>query len=215
MGSISIKYDCGVPQISCTGCGNCESVMGKSLCGVADRGCCHYFPEFTLADIHRMVHCSGGLKALKIILGNPGTIINSYNLYAKGEFDREAYDRYVEGGRLVETSLLRDHTVFFRTCPFVRPSYGCVLPPRFRTAICNFFVCREILDRPDLQDGFKAYIEERSRYSRWIYRESAELQRLLSEKGISLVSDFDSALKLLAEIPPNLYEFPELPPVEY
>lgn len=215
MGNISIEYDCSVPRIACTDCGKCDSVMGKSLCSISDRGCCHYFPEFTLADIQRMVHSTGGLKALKIILGNPGTIINSFNLYAKGFFEKEEYDSYLKSDKLIEAEQLRDHTVFFRACPFVKPSVGCVLPPRFRTTVCNFFICREILERPELQYQFKPYIEERSRYSRWIYRESAELQHLLVEKGVSLVTDFDMSLKLLAEIPMNLYEFPELPEVEY
>ena len=162
-----------------------------------------------------MVHITGGLKALKTILGNPGTIINSYNIYSKGDFDQKGYNSYIETGDLLETGPLRDHTKFFRTCPFVEPSYGCILSPRFRTTVCNFFICVEILERPELQYEFKQYIEERSRYSRWIYRESAELQHLLAEKGISLTSDFDTALKLLAEIPLNIYEFPELTPVEY
>lgn len=190
-------------------------MMGKNLYGIENRGCCHYFPEFTLADIHRMVHFAGGLKALKTILGNPGTVINSYNIYAKGYFDEKGYKNYIESGNLLETGPLRDHTIFFRSCPFVEPGVGCILMPRFRTTVCNFFICREILERPDLQYEFKSYIEERSRYSRWIYRESAELQHLLAEKGVSLTSDFDMALKMLASIPLNIYEFPELPPVEY
>ncbi len=215
MGNISVQYDCSVPRIACTDCGKCSSVMGKSLCEVNDRGCCHYFPEFTLADIHRMTHIPGGLKALKIILGNPGTKINSYNIYARGYFDEQGYKKYIESNHLLEAESLRDHTIFFRTCPFVEPGSGCVLSPRFRTTVCNFFICREILEKPDLQYEFKSYIEERSRYSRWVYRESAELQHLLAEKGVSLTSDFDNSLKLLADLPLSLYEFPELPPVEY
>lgn len=215
MGNICVEYDCGVPRLTCSDCGSCSSVMGMSLSGIGNRGCCHYFPEFTLADIHKMVHLPGGLKALKTILGNPDTVINSYNIYAKGSFDKEGYNSYIEAGELLETGSLRDHTKFFRTCPFVEPSHGCILSPRFRTTVCNFFICVEILERPELQFEFKQYIEERSRYSRWIYRESAELQHLLAEKGVSLTTDFERALKMLAEIPLTNYEFPELTPVQY
>jgi hypothetical protein len=214
MGNICVQYDCCVPRLACSDCGSCGSVMGKSLCGVGNRGCCHHFPEFTLADIHKMVHIAGGLKALKIILGNPGTKINSYNIHAKGYFDEEGYNKYVASG-LLQTEPVRDHTIFFKVCPFVEPGSGCILPPRFRTAICNFFICREILEKPELQYEFKPYIEERSRYSRWIYRESAELQHLLAGNGVSLTTDFDRSLKLLADIPMNIYEFPELPPVYF
>lgn len=215
MGNIRIQYDCGVPRITCTDCSNCGSIMGKSLCGIENRGCCHHFPEFTLADIQRMVHFPGGLMALKTILGNPGTVINSYNIYAKGYFDQKSYESYIEAGNLIEAGPLRDHAKFFSVCAFVEPSHGCTLPPCFRTAVCNFFICGEVLEKPENQEEIKPYLEERSRYSRWIYRESAQLQHLLVKGGISLISDFDSALKLLVEIPLNTYDFPELPPVNY
>lgn len=215
MGNISIDYDMGVPQIKCTDCGKCSSVMARSLCGVTDRGCCHYFPEFTLVDIQRMALLEGGDKALELILSYPGTEINNFNLYSKGYFDKAAYDEYILSDNLLKTGSIRDHTIFFRSCPFVEPGIGCKLPPRFRTTVCNFFVCSEILEHPDLQDLFVDYIQERSRYSRWVYRESSVLTHILSENGVNLKTDFDKALKLLAETEPSCYEFPQLEPVDY
>jgi hypothetical protein len=215
MGNIHIGFSSGVPQIVCTDCGNCDSIMGKSLCSISGRGCCHYFPEFTLVDIHRMVNTSDGLQALDIIINNPGTVINNNNIHAKGYFDKEGYDQYIKHDQLMETGSIRDHTIFFRACPFVKADFGCILPPHFRTTVCNFFICSEILDRPDLKSEILPYIEERSRYSRWIYRESAELQHILTENSVNLVTDFKASLQLLREIPLRVYEFPQLPPVEY
>lgn len=215
MGNIFIDSDMGVPQIGCTDCGKCDSIIGRSLCNIIDRGCCHYFPEFTLVDIQRMSVLNGGRKALDIILSNPGTIVNSYNIYSKGYFDKEAYDQYIESGNIIEAGSIRDHTIFFRTCPFVVPGSGCKLPLRFRTTVCNFFICAEIIERPDLQDQFKVYLEERSRYARWVYRESGVLQHILSENGLDLISDFSASINLLAEINPSSYEFPSLEPVSY
>lgn len=215
MGNIFIDSDMGVPQIGCTDCGKCDSIIGRSLCNITDRGCCHYFPEFTLVDIQRMSVLNGGRKALDIILSTPGTIVNSYNIYSKGYFDKEAYDQYIESGNIIEAGSIRDHTIFFRTCPFVVPGSGCKLPLRFRTTVCNFFICAEIIERPDLQDQFKVYLEERSRYARWVYRESGVLQHILSENGLDLISDFSASINLLAEINPSSYEFPSLEPVSY
>lgn len=215
MGNIYVFFDMGVPQIGCTDCGNCRSIMGKSLCGIVNRGCCHYFPEFTLVDIQRMVVLEGGRKALDTIFSNPGTIVNSFNIYAKGLFDKEAYDEYLAGGNLLETGSIRDHTIFFRTCPFVKPGSGCKLPPRFRTTVCNFFVCEEILRQADLQDVIKDYMQERSRYARWIYRESGILQHVLEENGLNLKNNFKASLELLAELGQMDYDFPMLEPVAF
>lgn len=215
MGNIYIFFDHGIPQIGCTDCGNCNSIMGKSLCSISNRGCCHYFPEFTLVDIQRMAILEGGQKALDIILSNPGTIINNYNIYAKGLFDKEAYDNYISAGNFLETGSIRDHTIFFRTCPFVNPGIGCKLPVRFRTTVCNFFICEEILQQNESQDVLKEYLYERSRYARWIYRESGQLQHLLEQKGLNLNSDFPGTLKLLAELGQEEYDFPLLHQVTY
>lgn len=215
MGNICINLDMGIPQIGCTDCGKCDSIIGRSLCKIINRGCCHYFPEFTLVDIQRMATLEGGSTALDMILSNPGTIINSYNIYAKGYFEKESYDRYIASGNILDAGSIRDHTIFFRTCPFVVPSSGCKLPPRFRTTVCNFFICTEVLEYPGLQDDFKVYLEERSRYARWIYRESGILQHILAENGLNLISDFSASIKLLAEINPSCYDFPLLRPISY
>jgi len=215
MGNLYIHYDMGIPQVGCTDCGKCQSIIGKSLCKIINRGCCHYFPEFTLVDIQRMATLEGGQKALDMILSNPGTIVNRYNIYSKGLFDKEAYDHYLESGNIMETGDIRDHTIFFRTCPFVQPGTGCKLPPRFRTTVCNFFICSEIIERPDLQDAFRSFIEERSRYTRWIYRESGILQHILTENNLDLISDFSASINLLAEMNPNNYEFPAFEPISF
>ena len=215
MGNIYITYDMGVPQIGCTDCGKCNSIMGRSLCKVKNRGCCHYFPEFTLVDIQRMAVLDGGDKALDIILSCPGTIVNNFNLYSRGHFDEAAYEQYLASENIMETGSIKDHTIFFRTCPFVIPGSGCRLPPRFRTTVCNFFICAEIAELPEHQDRFRCFHEERSRYARWVYRESGTLQHILEENDLNLVSDLDGSIRLLAQLEVCHYEFPELEPIVY
>jgi len=215
MGNIYVFLDQGVPQIGCTDCASCNSLMGISLCSIKNRGCCHYFPEFTLVDIQRMAVLEGGHKALDLILSYPGTVINRFNIYCKGPFDKEAYEKYISSGKLLETGSIRDHTIFFRTCPFVNPGYGCKLPVRFRTVVCNFFLCEEVLQQAEFQEILKDYLQERSRYTRWVYRENGQLQHILETNGLDLVSDFQGTIKLLAELGQENYEFPVLDSVAY
>jgi hypothetical protein len=215
MGNIYIFFDKGVPQIGCTDCGKCKSIMGKSLCGIKNRGCCHYFPEFTLVDIQRMAVLEGGRRALDLILSYPGTKVNRFDLYCVGPFDKDAYEKYIASGELLDTGDIRDHTIFFRTCPFVVPGKGCRLPVRFRTTVCNFFICSEILDSTDDPKLLEEYMKERSRYARWAYRESGILQHLLEERGLDLVSDLDGSLGMLAELYGESYDFPILEPAAF
>jgi hypothetical protein len=213
MGNIYIFFDMGVPQIGCTECGKCSSIMGKSLCSIDNRGCCHYFPEFTLVDIQRMAVLEGGKKALDIILSNPGTVVNRFSIYSKGQFDKEAYDRYITSGELLDTGSIKDHTIFFRTCPYVIPGKGCSFPARFRTTVCNLFLCQEILDSVESREIYDELMRERSRYSRWVYRESGILQHILESMGLDLIRDFSASVNALADLDLSIYQFPLLDPI--
>jgi hypothetical protein len=90
-----------------------------------------------------------------------------------------------------------------------------MLPPRFRTAVCNFFICSEIIEKPAYKEEFEKYIKERTSYSRWMYRESTELQHILTESGVNLATDLKASLEVLRGLDLSLYEFLELAPVEY
>lgn len=214
MSKVYLEYCNGIPRLVCTECGKCSSVMGTSMGSITGRGCCSYFPEYNLAEIQRIVKLPGGREALDIILKNPGTVINNYYIHAKGRFEKDAYEKYLAEGNPIETPI-RDHTIFFRTCPFVVPGKGCIFEPQFRSTVCNFFVCSEILERPDRSDEFQKYINERVNYSHWIYRESQELQHILIENGLNLTNNLEVSLGLLSELELSLYEFPQLQEVCY
>lgn len=211
MEKLYIDYDHEVPQIVYTGCSKCSSLMGTSLCSVQDRGCCSYFPEFTLVDIQRMAYTSEGMTLLESIREMPSTIIYPFHIHVKGSFDSVGYEKYMKRGQLLGKDEINDQTVFFRTCPFVRPGSGCTLPPRFRTYVCNFFVCREVLGLPHLQQVLQPYFEERLRFVRWLDWEIAALKHILQEQKLNLVDNFDAALEVLRATPINTYDFPQLP----
>ena len=61
MEKIFITNTEGTPQFGCSLCYKCNSIFGKSLCKVKNRGCCWYFPKFTLYDIQKMIKSEEGI----------------------------------------------------------------------------------------------------------------------------------------------------------
>ncbi|HHY77916.1 MAG TPA: hypothetical protein GX498_05345 [Clostridiales bacterium] len=210
---IYVELDNNVPRYACTNCSTCDSLIGKSLCKVKNRGCCWYFPKFTLLDIQRMSKTPDGLKALNRIISNPSTQIYNYYIHAKGFFDESGYKRYMDSGMLIEGDYLEDHTVFFRSCPFVKSGKGCTLPPRFRTFVCNFFLCKEVSEVAKSHELFERYEKERLRYSRWLDWENESLKYHLSQKNITLQENFAEVIKELQDLELSQYEFPYLEPI--
>ncbi len=215
MGKIYIDFDHSIVQFGCTECINCSSMMGKSLCSTKDRGCCSYFPEFTLHDIHKMVHTDGGMASLDTILGLPNAVVYEYHIHAKGHFDKEGYGEYINGDKLLEQDIIKDQTLFFRTCGLVNPGQGCSLPARFRPMVCNTFICTELSEKAGKTGKYGIYIDERQRYSSWIHWEDRTLQHILIENGVNLINDFEGTIEVLKGIPFNIYEFPQLDVAEF
>jgi len=213
MTKIYVELDHNIPRYACTSCSSCDSLIGKSLCKVKNRGCCWYFPKFTLVDIQRMSKAPDGLKVLNKIINNPGTQIYNYYIHAKGFFDEAEYEKYMESGMLLEGDYIEDHTIFFRGCPFVKPGKGCTLPPRYRTFVCNFFICKEITEAAQCHEMFQRYDEERLRYSRWLDWENESLKYILSQDNLTLQSNFAETIKKLQELDLSMYEFPYLEPI--
>lgn len=213
MTKLYIEFDNRVPRIVYTGCNQCNSDMGISLCSVKNRGCCSYFPKFSLYEIHRMSKSLQGLRTLDKIISHPGTRIDMYKIYTTGSFEKDLYDEFINGDTGVHTSTITDKTILFKTCPFVKGGHGCTLSPAFRTTVCNFFLCTEILDLPEYNEALKPYVESRADYMKFVYRENLEIEHLLYEHNINLNTNFNETINFLQELPLNDYDYPELAPV--
>lgn len=209
---IDLKLDQGIPQYGCSSCSNCQSIFGKSLCSVKNRGCCWYFPKFTLYEIHKMVKGKNGLETLKDILSLPKVKIYYYYIHAKGYFDEVGYKKYIKTGYLYDTDI-KDESIFFRACPFVRQGEGCTIPSRYRSYVCNFFICDEIVKKAEKYDEFNNYVKERNNYVRWIEWENVSLENFLMEKKLNLVNNFDEIIDILKNIPLRECEFRRLKPL--
>lgn len=214
MALIYISMDQGVPQLAYSGCSRCTSTMGISLCSTGNRGCCSYFPKFYPVEIQRMAHSPDGLEVLKTIRQHPSVECLEDHIVVKGEYDALLHQKMQSEGLVPDDGYIQDSTVFFRTCPFVRSGMGCTLPARYRAYVCNFFICREVLENPSCKEQIAPYIREREKYVRFLEWENKQLLQAIQEKGLSLRKNFREVIRFLAELPINQYEFPALEPVE-
>ena len=213
MGKLYVEFNNGVPRFACSNCSHCTSKMGISLCNVESRGCCGYFPKFTLVEIHRMSKNLEGLTILERIVNNPATKIESYEIKVSGIFDQQAYEAYRnQDKRIIDPGYVEDTSIFFKACPFVKGGFGCTIPPEFRTYVCNFFICREIWENID-NEMYLIYNKERERYMRWLRWENDSLKGFLEEENINLVKDYNGTIAFLQGIEVTHYDFPELPAV--
>ncbi|EKQ55908.1 MULTISPECIES: hypothetical protein [unclassified Clostridium] len=212
MVEVKLKLDKGTPQYSCNSCSNCKSVFGKSLCSIKNRGCCWYFPKFTLHEIHKMTKNQDGLKTLNNIISLPKVKIYNYYIHAIGYFDEAGYKDYIESKEKYH-SRVADKSIFFRACPFVKSGKGCTLPKEYRSYVCNFYICDEIVSEIENHCEYKNYFKERNSYVKWVEWENHSLEILLNERKINLAHNFNEVLNLLENTELREYEFVNLGPI--
>ncbi|EYE87758.1 hypothetical protein Q428_11735 [Fervidicella metallireducens AeB] len=205
-----LELDFNCPRIVCDSCINCKSEAGISLSKYKSRGCCYYYPKFTLFELHKMAKFTEGFEVLNKILNNPGTKIYNYYIHSLGYFDKDGYDRYIKSDNKKLHGNIEDKSIFFRACPFVVDGKGCTIPPQFRTHVCNFFICEEIISMAAKDDRFKYYLREREKYSRWVSWENKSLEYLLKEKNLTLKDNLYEVFELLKKVDLMEYNFPEL-----
>ena len=202
---LQLVIDNGVPQFACDSCYNCKSQYGQSLCKVKNRGCCWYFPKLNLVDIHKMVKSEEGLKILEYVKELKDVKVYNYYIHAKGFFDEEGYNDYIvsEEGYLDE---IKDKSIYFRACPFVEAGKGCTIHPSYRSYVCNFYLCDEVVSKFKNDRTFNKYIKERDSYIKWYEYENTSLELLLKEKGYNLIESFNETIELLKSVPLDEYE---------
>lgn len=216
MANLKLINDCGTPQYSCSSCYSCSSICGISLTSTKNRGCCWYFPKFTLSEIHKMTKSEEGLKILHKVLSLPEVKIYNYYIHAKGYFDEEGYNKFIASEEVQEEKYNKhDKTIFFRNCPFVKAGEGCMIPARYRSYVCNFFICDEVKEELIKNEEYYKYEREMESYSRWIAWENNSLEFMLQEKGINLIDNFDEVIEVLKELPLDEYEFAELKEIKF
>lgn len=212
--TLSLKLENTTPQYSLDKCFSCESLEGISYCEIKNRGCCFYYPKFSLLDLQKMCKTEEGISTISKILNNPGSKIYKYYIHCMGSFDENKYNNFLQNNLFTNEELtFPDKTIFFRTCPFVVAGEGCSIPAEFRTNVCNFFICKSIYKNLSECSAFKDYIKERNSYIRWCEWENEGLISLLNNEGVNLINNFDKSIEILKSQPLNIYDFSNLNPI--
>ena len=160
-----------------------------------------------------MVKDKEGKKILDNIMKLPGVKIYNYYIHVKGFFDEKGYNEYLNSYEAYEDEM-NDKSIYFRACPFVRDGEGCSLPAKYRSYVCNFYICDEVIDKIGEDKSYKEYIKERDSYVKWLEWENEGLEAILKEKGINLINNFNKVIEVLEEIEEEDYEFVNLSKIE-
>lgn len=156
-----------------------------------------------------MVKGKDGLNILKSILSVLKVDIYNYYIYVKGYFDKVGYKKYIKIEYVYDIDV-KDKFMFFRVCLFVKLGVGCMLFKRYRSYVCNFFICDEIIKKIEKYDEFKNYINECNNYVRWIEWENYLFEIFLIEKKLNLKNGFDEIVNIFRDMLLREYKFKNL-----
>lgn len=181
-------------------CGNCSSfVESTSYATIKNRGCCWYFPKYTLMDIKNVID-SGSKEFIYELLNSKNSKVGQYYIISEGEFNEEKYSDYLKDMLDSNESLDFDSKLFFRLCPFAT-SKGCSIDFALRPHPCNLYLCREML--PMCGEAYKEYSEERKDYYSYMNYFSDTLRYALIDEEVNLLKNPLRAIEIIenTEIP--------------
>ena len=137
--------------------------------------------------------------------------IYNYYIVVKSNFDKESYENFIKyHSDILESKNVEDKTMFFKSCRFVEEGVGCTISAEYRNHVCNLFICDEIIEELKKNEAFKAYLDERNNYVRWITWENDSLQSMLAHQNLNLINNFNEIVDIFKEIPLDNYEFTKL-----
>ena len=192
MHKLEYKFSNNIPNFSCNFCGNCSSfVESVSYASIKNRGCCWYFPRYTLMDIKNIIG-SGNKEFIHKLLNMKDSKIAQYHIDVYGEFDEESYKEFLHNN--IHEARDFDYKLFFRLCPFATTA-GCSLEFKLRSHPCNFYLCREVLEM--CGSSYDVYSEERKDYYSYCNYFSETLKYALIDNGVSLVDNPLKALEII------------------
>lgn len=200
---LSYHFEDNIPLFRCGLCGKCEGFLeSKSLIHIKNRGCCWYFPKYTLMDIKNILQLNRR-DFIYEISKYKNTKISSFYIEVNGYFDEEGFKNY-QGKEDFDTKL------FFRLCPFIGEN-GCSIDYKLRPHPCNLYLCREVIEF--CKEQYDIYSRERRDYYSYMNYYNEVIKARLKEEKLDLISNFDMSIKLIEEIEVPKFEARNLKPI--
>lgn len=206
---IAYKVINNTPIFKCSFCNSCSSMESKNMLGIK-RGCCFYFPKYSLIDIKNILKFNRYF--LFKLITKKNVITHDYFIEVKGTFDKATYNNFLKNS--TEEELLKygnfDKTLFFKKCFFVTPK-GCSIDFRLRPHQCNLYLCRKITTNPNYL--YKKYSRERKDYFAYCNYVNTLLIQYLQENLLTLKTNFKQSVNFLEKIKINDFLFSKLEPL--
>lgn len=196
MFTLSYEFRNNIPVFHCNICGNCVNFLESISYIDINRGCCWYFPKYTLMDIKNIINI-GKIDFIYSLLKNPSSTISQYFIQVRGFYDKNKYKFYSESN-LPNSNF--DSKLFFKACPFIEKT-GCTMDFQLRPHPCNLYLCREIIQ--ECGKLYKQYSIERKDYYSYCNYFNESLKYELINEHTDLLKDKAKSLNILkaADIP--------------
>lgn len=195
MYTLEYEFINNTPIFKCNYCGHCSKEMeATSLTSVKNRGCCWYFPKYTLFNIKNILNM-GKEDFIISILNNKNSHISSYSIEIKGSFDGEKYEKFIKENEHIEHCF--DYKLFFRNCSFVTDK-GCSLDFSLRPHPCNLYLCRNVIS--SCGEYYSPFSRERKDYFSYCNYYNDYLKYSLIDKNLDLISSPLATLEFLKNI---------------
>lgn len=203
---ISYVVTNNTPIFKCSFCKNCTSMESTNMLGIK-RGCCFYFPKYSLMDIKNII--SFKKDFLFKLIANENVITHDYFIEVKGTFDKTAYINFLKNSTEEELSKYGnfDKTLFFKKCFFIT-SKGCSIDFRLRPHQCNLYLCRKLAENHDHM--CQKYSRERKDYFAYCNYINIMLTEYLEDEHLTLKGNFKQSVNFLEKIDIDNFSFSKL-----
>lgn len=211
MDRLSYESTDGVPVFRCSQCGRCDGIETENIFA-ANRGCCFYFPKYTLIDLRTAASIDPAFVAA--LPDHPGAVITDECLMVHGLYDQAAHEAFRRDPEAASQAKYRgfDASLQFRKCAFCTET-GCTLDFRLRPHPCNLYLCRGVI--ASCGEAYRDYARERKDYFAFCQYVNGCLADELERRGLSLTTDFAGSIAALLETEADAFECTPLEPIDY
>ncbi|WDC84462.1 hypothetical protein PL321_01260 [Caloramator sp. mosi_1] len=191
-------FEDNIPLFRCSLCGRCDGFIESKSYINKNRGCCWYYPKYTLMDIKNIISL-GREDFIRELSTKENVYKSNYFLEVRGYFDEEGYKK-----SNLKQDIDFDTKLFFRLCPFWQEN-GCKIEFKLRPHPCNLYLCREVIEL--CKDGYSEFSKERRDYFSYMNYFNEVIKHELMEKRMDLTSDFEGTLDFIKN-----YQVPNFEP---